>query len=569
MSDNWLGFTVASALLGTILGSISVGRPTDRMGRRKMLIWLAILYFVSAVGSAIAWNWYSFLVFRFIGGSGGRWCLRGFPHVYRQDLPGKESRTAGGPAQFNIVLGILLAFISNYVITILNLGAAEWRWMFGVEAVPAACFSYSCSSIPYSPRWLMSKGRRVEARAVLERLEPDPMIVEEELQAIQESLDLEHHSLRESLLSAKYLRPILLACTIAVFNQLSGINAVLYYAPRVFKMTGAAGSSTMLQSVIIGLVNLVFTMAALAAIDRFGRKRLMLAGSLGYVLSLAVISWTFFTYSEEFQAATDAMEAVVEAQAEGIGGEALADLRNRETLAIDEVGKGGMIVLCGLIVFIASHAFGQGAVIWVFISEIFPEPGAGSRPGVRQLHTLVHGSGDFAELPDDCRGIRRPRVRFLRGDDGSAITLGPAGHARNEGRPAGRNPEETAYRVGFVSRLVRLQPSEAANRKRLTQRRGDHGGILSGVSPRITLVGKDVDSRNSQFRSCAVTTHLTRIFNGSGGGGSGEFPEFLEWVGVQPLCGKDRITAQHQNLRFVAPEWPCPTGREQVQFLRW
>ena len=275
-------------------------------------------------------------------------------------------------AQVNIVFGILLAFSSNYVITLLDLGASEWRWMFGVEAVPAAVFFVLLFGNPCSPRWLMSKGRRDEAQAVLSRLEGDTAVVQAELKAIQLSLDLEHHSLYERLLSRQYLQPLLLACTIAVFNQLSGINAVLYYAPKIFKLTGAAGESAMLQSVIIGLVNLVFTMAALAVIDHFGRKRLMLVGSIGYVLSLAVIAWAFFNYGSEFTAATEAIEAVAEAQTEGVDVEALKGLQIREDQALAAVKTGGVIILFSLIAFIASHAFGQGAVIWVFISEIFP-----------------------------------------------------------------------------------------------------------------------------------------------------------------------------------------------------
>jgi sugar porter (SP) family MFS transporter len=239
-------------------------------------------------------------------------------------------------AQFNIVLGILLAFVSNYVITLLHLGDVEWRWMYGVEALPAAIFFLLLFFNPRSPRWLVSKGRQDEARAVLSRVQGDPTAVAAELEAIQESLDLVHHSMRERFYSLKYVKPILLACTIAVFNQLSGINALLYYAPKVFKMTGAGGESAMFQSVLIGLVNLVFTVAALAVIDRLGRKKLMLVGSIGYILSLCAASLVFFAYGDDFS-----------------------------TLA-------GMVLLGALMLFIASHAFGQGAVIWVFISEIFP-----------------------------------------------------------------------------------------------------------------------------------------------------------------------------------------------------
>jgi len=336
LSDAALGFTVASALIGTVVGAITVGWPADWIGRRKTLIAIAALYLVSAIGTALAWDWYSFLVFRFIGGLGVGGASVVSPMYIAEVSPAQNRGRLVALAQLNIVLGILLAFISNYLITLLNFGASEWRWMFGVEAAPAALFFGLLFLTPLSPRWLMFKGRQDEARVVLSRLEGNPAVVEQELKAIQESLDLAHHSTRESLYSAKYLKPIFLACAIAVFNQLSGINALLYYAPKIFKMTGAAGESAMLQSVLIGVVNLIFTVAALAVIDRMGRKKLMLVGSVGYILSLGSAALVFFINGEQFS------------------------------------GLGGTVLLGSLMVFIASHAFGQGAVIWVFISEIFP-----------------------------------------------------------------------------------------------------------------------------------------------------------------------------------------------------
>ena len=336
LSNAALGFTVASALIGTIVGALTVGWPADRIGRRKMLIIIGVLYLVSAVGSALAPDWYSFLVFRFLGGLGVGGASVVSPMYIAEISPAGRRGRLVALAQLNIVLGILLAFVSNYVIALLKLGPVEWRMMFGVEALPAALFTALLFLTPRSPRWLMAKGRNEEARSVLSRLEGDPSVVEQELVAIRESLDLEHHSLRESLYSAKYMKPIFLACAIAVFNQLSGINALLYYAPKVFKMTGAAGESAMLQSVMIGVVNLIFTVAALLVIDHFGRKKLMLVGSIGYILSLGSAAAVFFFYGEEF------------------------------------TSIGGNVLLGALMLFIASHAFGQGAVIWVFISEIFP-----------------------------------------------------------------------------------------------------------------------------------------------------------------------------------------------------
>jgi SP family xylose:H+ symportor-like MFS transporter len=284
LNNFWLGFTVASALIGTIIGSLSVGWPTDKIGRREMLKLMGLLYFISAVGSALAWDWYSFLIFRFIGGLGVGGASVLAPMYIAEISPAKKRGFLVALAQFNIVFGILLAFISNYIITCFELGAVEWRWMFGVEAIPAALFFMLLFGNPCSPRWLMSKGRKDEAKEVLCLLEGDPSVAETELIAIQKSLDPEHHKTSEKFYSKKYLKPIFLACVIAAFNQLSGINAILYYAPKLFKMTGAAAENAMLQSVIIGLVNLVFTIAALGVIDRIGRKKLMLVGSLGYVL---------------------------------------------------------------------------------------------------------------------------------------------------------------------------------------------------------------------------------------------------------------------------------------------
>jgi len=336
LGDFWYGFTVASALIGTILGSISIGKPSDWFGRKWTLIAMAVLYFISAVGSAWAWDWYFFLVFRFLGGIaiGGTTVVA--PTYIAEISPARLRGRLVAITQFNIVFGILLAFLSNYIITLTHLGATEWRWMFGVEAFPAAAFFFLLFANPDSPRWLVARKRIDDARAVLERLGEDKTTVQEELKAIQESLDVEHHSLREPFFCKKYTKPIMLAVMIAIFNQLSGINAILYYAPGIFRMAGAAAESAMLQSVIIGFTNLVFTMAALAIIDHFGRRRLMLVGSIGYIISLAAASIAFFTYGTEFTPA------------------------------------GGKAVLLALIVFIASHAFGQGELIWVFISEIFP-----------------------------------------------------------------------------------------------------------------------------------------------------------------------------------------------------
>jgi len=324
----WHGCTTASALIGTIIGAWLSSKPSDAFGRRKTLSILAVLYFVSAVGSGLAWDWLSFVIARFIGGLavGGSSVVG--PIYIAEISPAKSRGRLVALMQFNIVFGILLAFLSNYIIGTMNLGAIEWRWMFGVEAFPAAAFFFLLFGNSLSPRWLLTKGKADEARQIMTNLGAEN--VDQEIQEIQESIDLEHHTMKEPFFRRKYMTPILLAFLIAAFNQLSGINALLYYSKRIFVMAGATGSSALQQSVIVGATNLIFTMLAMTVIDHFGRKKLMLVGSVGYILSLATAAWAF--YAE----------------------------------------MGGMIILISFIVFIASHAFGQGAVIWVFISEIFP-----------------------------------------------------------------------------------------------------------------------------------------------------------------------------------------------------
>jgi MFS transporter, SP family, xylose:H+ symportor len=352
--DFWLGFTVAAALIGTIVGAIAVGRPADTLGRRTVLIVIAVLYFVSAVGSAFPWDWASFVFFRFLGGLGVGGASVVSPMYIAEISPARLRGRLVAVTQFNVVLGILLAFLSNYVIANMNFGADEWRWMFGVEAFPAAVFFFLLFLTPNSPRWLLARGQVDEARGVFTRLGADD--VEGELREIQASLDMTHHTLREPFFRRAYLRPILLAVAIAAFNQLSGINALMYYGPAIFQMAGAGKDSALLQSVAIGGTNLLFTMAALLIIDHFGRRKLMLVGSVGYILSLGATAWAFYSYQDAFSAAAEAIKA---------GAAVPPDV-------VEATGIGGTVVLVGLLVFIASHAFGQGAVIWVFISEIFP-----------------------------------------------------------------------------------------------------------------------------------------------------------------------------------------------------
>ena len=331
-----LGFTVASALIGTIIGALFIGKPADRYGRRNVLFGLAILYFISALGSGMSWNWHSFLFFRFLGGLGVGGASVVSPMYIAEISPAKLRGRLVAVTQLNIVFGMLLAYLSNYIIADLDLGAVEWRWMFGVEAVPAGLFFVLLFFNPRSPRWLVVKGLIDEARQVLEKCGTDSGDTGHEIQEIQRSLDLEHYSTKEPFFTKKYRIPIMLAVMIALFNQLSGINAVLYYAPHIFNMAGFGKSAALLNSMGIGGIFFVFTIAAMAVIDKMGRKKIMIVGSIGYIVSLGTIAWAFFTYGTEFNQA------------------------------------GSRVVLLSVFLFVASHAFGQGAVIWVYLSEIFP-----------------------------------------------------------------------------------------------------------------------------------------------------------------------------------------------------
>ena len=330
LGDNLLGFTVASALIGTIIGSIGAGRPADAIGRRGALAVLGVIYCVSSLGCAFSWDWWSFLTFRFLGGLAVGGASVVSPLYISEISPAYYRGRMVAITQFNVVLGILLAYLSNYLIGSLHLGENEWRWMFGVMAAPSLIFFLLIFLTPQSPRWLVGRGRLDEAKTVLQRCGSDTGSVDDEIREIQHSLDLAHHSLREPFYCRRYLRPILLAVAIAAFNQLSGINAVLYYTPSIFKMAGAGVESALLQSVIVGFTMLVFTMLAMVIIDHFGRRKLMIVGSIGYIIGLTGAAYAFYAKVQ------------------------------------------GSLLLVSLLVFIAAHGFGQGAVIWVFISEIFP-----------------------------------------------------------------------------------------------------------------------------------------------------------------------------------------------------
>lgn len=327
LSDAMTGQMVAMALYGTIVGAIFGGVPADAIGRKKTLFWIAVLYLVSAVGSALAPDAYSLMFFRFLGGLGVGASSVAAPMYISEIAPAEKRGRLTALFQFNIVLGILIAYLSNYLI-----GSAEndgWRWMLGVLTIPALIFLTLILLVPESPRWLIvKKGRVEEARRTLEII--NPSTVEASLAAIQATDPTRRSGLKE-LFSGKYNFPVLLAFLIAFFNQVSGINAVIYYAPRIFNMTGMGDDTALLSSAGIGLINLVFTMLGVFLIDKMGRRFLMYVGSVGYIISLSAVAYAFF--SESF---------------------------------------GGFMVPFWLFVFIAAHAIGQGAVIWVFISEIFP-----------------------------------------------------------------------------------------------------------------------------------------------------------------------------------------------------
>ncbi len=332
----WHGFTVASALIGTIIGSIIFGRPADRFGRRSMLYLLGSIYLVSALGSALAFDWWFFVIMRLIGGLavGGSSVVSPLYNAEISPAPLRGRMVA--LTQFNVVFGIMLAYLSNYLVNSLDFGVTTWRWMFGVEAIPALFFLVLLFLNPRSPRWLVSQGLISEARAIIIRFGSDTKNADEQIEEIQQSLKVEKTDKTERFFQKRYRTPIFLALLIAMFNQLSGINAILYYAPRVFEMAGFEKSGAMLSSLGIGFVMLIFTLIALVIIDNFGRKKLMLWGSIGYIISLATVAVTFYSNGTNF------------------------------------TPVGSVVVLISIMVFIAAHGFGQGAVIWVFISEIFP-----------------------------------------------------------------------------------------------------------------------------------------------------------------------------------------------------
>lgn len=412
------GLAMSMALWGTVLGSLLGSWPADRFGRKPTLLWIGILYLVSAIWSGLATDVYSFMIARFIGGLGVGISTVAAPLYISEISPPSHRGRLAGMFQLNIVLGILVAFASNALLA--GIGENAWRWMLGVEAIPALIYALMCLGLPESPRWLISRrGEHTEAARVLAVANPElnDEQVEQLVGQIQRSAG-ESTSARQ-FWTMRLRVPILLAFLVAFFNQLSGINAVLYFAPRIFEMTGLGQQAALMQSIGIGLVNLVFTFVGLYLIDRLGRRTLLYIGSLGYIASLGVCAWVFFAYAPQFQVANSAIAVknaivtletadalavpnetdvakyraeldaakdalVVASKSPAYEGDAVefpadADAQSVAVIADQAMAKasadsraGGTLVMLCIFAFIAAHAVGQGAVIWVLISEIFP-----------------------------------------------------------------------------------------------------------------------------------------------------------------------------------------------------
>ncbi|MCX6886202.1 MAG: sugar porter family MFS transporter [Verrucomicrobiota bacterium] len=328
LSSGMHGVAMAAALYGTVVGSLVGGWPTDRFGRKATLFWIGVLYVISALGCGFAPEVWSFVAARFIGGLGIGISTVVAPLYISEISPPEYRGRLAGMFQFNIVFGIVIAFLSNFLLK--DLGENAWRWMLGVAAFPSVVYMILSMFLPESPRWLLSrKGDREGGIRVLRLI--SPKATETELMAQADEISNQSGNQRKAgrFWTAELRRPILLAFLIAFFNQLSGINAILYFAPRIFEMTGLGAKAALLQSVGIGITNLIFTFVGLWLIDRLGRRTLLYIGSVGYIASLGLTSWAFFT------------------------------------------GHFQIVPVC-IFAFIAAHAIGQGAVIWVFIAEIFP-----------------------------------------------------------------------------------------------------------------------------------------------------------------------------------------------------
>jgi len=329
LSEFQHGVTMAIALLGTVVGALTGAYPSDRLGRKRTLFMIAALYFFSALGTALASDWYVFILFRFLGGIGVGVSSVTAPIYISEISPAGRRGRLVGLFQFNVVLGILVSYLSNYLIG--QGGEHAWRWMLGVQAVPALLFYILIHFVPESPRWLLLYRQNREAAVhILKKI--NPLHYQKELETILAAAKAaSSNGNAASLFSKKYRFPVFLAVVFAIFNQVSGINAVIYYAPRVFEMAGLGAQGSLLSTVGIGLVNFTFTLIAINVIDKVGRRKLMLIGSFGLIAALALVSLSFYAENPN-----------------------------------------GLAITAYLMIYIAFFAFSQGAVIWVFIAEIFP-----------------------------------------------------------------------------------------------------------------------------------------------------------------------------------------------------
>ncbi|MGH9598652.1 MAG: sugar porter family MFS transporter [Terracidiphilus sp.] len=349
------GLTVAIGLVGTVVGALGAGSVGQKLGGRETLRITAVLYLLSAIGCGFAWDWHSFMFFRFVGGLGiGASSVLG--PVYIAELaPAKWRGRLVATFQFNIVFGIMIAYMSNYAIRMMNLGATTWRWQVGIAFVPALAFLILLFGIPRSPRWSASKGRFDEALAVLKLMgEPNP---ETELADIRAALEQEHATTHEPVFRWKYRYPLFLAISIGVFNQLVGINAILYYLNNIFAAAGFSQISSYQQAIYIGATNFAFTIVGMALIDKAGRKPLLLIGAAGCAACLAGVAWVFHTHSH----------------------------------------PGALLWL--LITYIAFFAISQGAVIWVYIGEVFPTHVRSKGQGIGSASNWVVNAVIALEFP--------------------------------------------------------------------------------------------------------------------------------------------------------------------------
>ena len=320
------GFTIASALIGTVTGALISGRPADRYGRKPSLFVIAALYVMTAVGSALANDVSLFILFRFIGGIGIGASSVVAPMYIAEISPAKVRGRMTALFQFNVIFGILIAYISNFLLR--NAGTEPWRWMLAVAGIPAFIFFVLIFIIPESPRFLIKLGQMAKARTILEKIEVAS--IDEEIEEIKLSMALLSDK-KQTLFSRRYIKPILIAFFVAMFNQFSGINAILYYAPRIFELSGLTNSDSLFQSILIGVTNGIFTIVGIILIDRIGRKKLLISGSVGMSICLGLVARTFYT--QDFS---------------------------------------GYWLLTYLLIYIMFFAFSTGAVIWVLIAEIFP-----------------------------------------------------------------------------------------------------------------------------------------------------------------------------------------------------